>query len=322
MERAMSQDIIADAGYLFIATRMKRLADRMQADALKIFERNGFGEVTPAHMPVLYALSQKDGQSIGELVQQMGISQPAVTRTVTGMAREGFVTLEVAAADQRQKVIRLAPRGRALLTLLIRTGWPDITAAAEDLCTEVGGDVLGQLDALEAALAQKPLTERGGDAHDLQIVDFTDELAEDFYRLNAEWIVDMFAMEKADEEVLKDPKNFIIDRGGHILFVRAADGEIIGAGALQPVGDDGDYELTKMGVDARRRGEKAGEFLLAALIQRARQIGVEKLHLLTNKKCEPAIHLYEKLGFYHSDEVMKRFAAKYERANVAMRYPI
>ena len=88
----MSQDIIADAGYLFIATRMKRLADRMQADALKIFERNGFGEVTPAHMPVLYALSQKDGQSIGELVQQMGISQPAVTRTVTGMAREGFVT--------------------------------------------------------------------------------------------------------------------------------------------------------------------------------------------------------------------------------------
>ena len=56
--------------------------------------------------------------------------------------------------------------------------------------------------------------------------------------------------------------------------------------------------------------------------ERARQMGVTRLHLLTNKKCVAAISLYEKLGFEHSDEIMQKFATKYARANVAMRYPL
>ena len=156
----------------------------------------------------------------------------------------------------------------------------------------------------------------------LEIIDYTDELAGVFYELNAEWISSMFTMEKADEEVLSNPRRLIIDRGGHILFVRSQGGEIIGTGALQPVNDEGDYELTKMAVRSSRRGEKAGEFLLATLIARAREIGMPRLHLLTSKKCEAAIYLYEKLGFRHDDEIMQKFATKYERADVAMKYPL
>lgn len=77
-----------------------------------------------------------------------------------------------------------------------------------------------------------------------------------------------------------------------------------------------------MAVAPRKRGQKAGEFLLVALLARAREMRVKKLHLLTSTKCEAAIHLYEKMGFVHSDSVMKKFAAKYERADVAMRYPM
>lgn len=318
----MSQDLIAKSGYLFLATRMKRLADRLQGDALKIFATEGFRDISQAHMPVLYALAHRTELNVNEISGLLGISQPAVTRTVSGMAQDDLVRVTPMPEDQRQKRVSLTPKGHALVDSMERTAWESITRAADDLCRGLDTDILEKLGQLETMLAEKPLMERVPTAGRLEVVDYTDDLAAAFYELNEEWISDMFVMEEADEVVLKDPRGYIIDKGGHILFVRNSEGEIVGAGALQPVGDDGDYELTKMGVSSKRRGEKAGEFLLAALIQRARQIGVTKLHLLTNKKCEAAIHLYEKLGFYHSEDVMERFASKYQRANVAMRYPM
>ena len=75
-----------------------------------------------------------------------------------------------------------------------------------------------------------------------------------------------------------------------------------------------------MGVRESARGLKAGEFLLAAVIQRAEELGADTLYLLTNARCAAAIHLYEKLGFQHDAEIMAKYGARYERCDVAMRY--
>jgi DNA-binding MarR family transcriptional regulator/N-acetylglutamate synthase-like GNAT family acetyltransferase len=319
----MAEDGLAELGFLFLGSRMKRLAERMQADATKIFEAAGHGRLLPAFNVVLATLDRQGEATIGELGDLIGVSQPAITRTVSAMVEAGIVTNEAHEDDQRIKVVRQTDAGRRMAAHLKATAWRQIAEAARDLSVDAGNaDILERLAAYEAKLAQKPLMQRTGEKSGLSIVEFSDELATSFYDLNADWIRTMFAMEKADEEVLSNPRKHIISKGGAILFVRDAEGEIIGTGALQPVGKDGDFEFTKMAVKARRRGEKAGEFLLVALIERARRMGVKKLHLLTNTKCEAAIHLYEKMGFAHSEQVMKKFAAKYERANVAMRYPI
>ena len=126
---------------------------------------------------------------------------------------------------------------------------------------------------------------------------------------------------EAWEKILaeKTPRETIIDKGGAILFVEAPGEGIIGTGALKPDGG-GAFELTKMGVLERVRGLKAGEFLLRALIDRARQMGVETLYLLTNSACAAAIHLYEKHGFRHDAGIMADHGARYQRCDVAMRY--
>jgi len=129
----------------------------------------------------------------------------------------------------------------------------------------------------------------------------------------------MFRIEDTDREVLENPRRFIIDPGGAILFVEAAGLGVIGTCALQKTGEKS-FELTKMGVRTSVRGLKAGEFLLAAVIGRARGLGAELLYLLTNARCQAAVHLYEKLGFRHDADIMARFGARYERCNVAMRY--
>lgn len=153
----------------------------------------------------------------------------------------------------------------------------------------------------------------------MKILDWDPALASHFRDINAEWIEAMFELEDADRQVLDNPQGTIIDPGGAILFVEAAGLGIIGTCALKPDGTGG-FELTKMGVREAARELKAGEFLLEKVIERAQAMAIEELYLLTNKKCEAAIHLYEKLGFVHDSEVMERHGGAYDRCDVAMLY--
>lgn len=155
----------------------------------------------------------------------------------------------------------------------------------------------------------------------LTIHAYRDDLAQAFHDINAQWISAMYRLEQTDRDVLENPYAKIIAPGGDIVFVEAEGLGIVGACALQKTGPD-QYELTKMGVLESARGRKAGEFLLHAVITRAREMGARRLYLLSNAKSEAAIHLYEKAGFVHDAEIMAEFGARYERCNVAMLYPL
>ncbi len=154
----------------------------------------------------------------------------------------------------------------------------------------------------------------------LSILEFTDDRADLFLAINTEWIEAMFSMEPADRAILENPRASIIEPGGVILFVAHATLGVIGTCALRNAGA-GSFELTKMGVRAAARGLKAGEFLLAAMIERARAMGVRRLYLLTNRKCAAAIHLYEKFGFVHDAETLAVDGSRYARCDVAMVFP-
>ncbi|GIU67428.1 GNAT family N-acetyltransferase [Candidatus Phycosocius spiralis] len=156
----------------------------------------------------------------------------------------------------------------------------------------------------------------------LSIHPWSPDLAGAFHDINMQWIEAMFGLVATDRLVLENPQSMIIDKGGDILFVSVEGLGIVGACALLPAKDLGTFELAKMGVLDSARGQKAGEFLLAAVLERARKMKIETLFLLTNKKCEAAIHLYEKLGFVHDPDIMARYGCNYERCDVAMRYSV
>jgi len=153
----------------------------------------------------------------------------------------------------------------------------------------------------------------------IEILLFEDALASHFERINAQWINDMFVLEDIDKQVLQQPVKYIIDKGGKIWFAKHSTLGIIGACALLNKGED-NFELTKMGVLDTARGLKVGEILLRYVIQEAKNMHVNSLFLLTNAKCEAAIHLYEKNGFEHDQLIMQTYGQSYERCNVAMRF--
>jgi GNAT superfamily N-acetyltransferase len=153
----------------------------------------------------------------------------------------------------------------------------------------------------------------------VSIVPWRPAFAGAFRDINLAWISEMFEVEAHDLEMLDDPQGFIINAGGVILCAEAVDLGVVGTCALIP-SEDGGLELSKMAVLAAARGQRIGEALLTAAIEKAAAMGHEPLFLLTNRRCVAAIRLYEKHGFQHDAGIMERYGASYARCDVAMRY--
>ena len=323
----MARDVLAEMGYLALGSRLKRLAGRMQADATKAFADRGI-PVQATHFPLLAALTTYGPLSVTEAVEAVGISQPAVTRIHNSLQKLGLTRTAPVKGDNRQKQIRLTPKGEALIEDMKHDMWPHVRRAAQALCEGPDTDILGQIARLEEGLQNRPLHVRIQDEiaaasglPALRLVEYDDRLAPDFDAITREWVTDMFTLEANDIKIIENPKSMILDRGGEILFVEAAGLGIVGTCALMPV-DGASFELTKMGVRATARGLKAGEFLLQRVLERARQMPIGELFLLTNTKCAAAVHLYEKAGFVHDADIMERYGKRYARCNVAMSYDL
>ncbi|TWI62650.1 DNA-binding MarR family transcriptional regulator [Pseudoduganella lurida] len=311
-------DLLQDIGILFLGSRLKRLGERMQAGATKVSANAGL-PLQPPHQPILAAL---DGQArtIGELAQLIGVSQPGITRSIGQLTEMGMVASH-SGEDQRQRTVSLTPAGEAALARARVYVWPQVEEAAKALLGDRADAFMRQLAELEGTLEATPLDVLAARANPqlLTIREFSDDLAHHFHDINVAWLSEMFSMEPTDRVVLENPRASIVDQGGVVLFVEARGLGIVGTCALQKTSEGG-FELTKMGVRASARGLKAGEFLLAAIIDRAMALQADPLYLLSNTKCAPAIHLYEKLGFRHDAGIMARYGARYERCNVAMLY--
>lgn len=316
----MAGDILKQRGNLFLGSRLKRLAERMQGDVVQVAEGLGLA-IQPGQYPLLATLDHYGPMTIGELTQSLELSQPTVTRTVSRLVEMGLVEVTRLHRDQRHKTISLTADGETAMARSKQMLWPRIEAAVAEVTEGLSGTLLEQIGQIETRLAERPLSDRARAAArpTLTIREFTDETAHLFRDINTQWIESMYSLEQTDRDVLDNPRARIIDGGGAILYVEAEGLGVVGACALQKTGE-GRFELTKMGVLESARGLKAGEYLLKAIIARAGEMGADLLYLLSNKKSAAAIHLYEKLGFAHDADIMRDYGIRYARCDVAMRY--
>lgn len=317
----MPPDILADVGYLGLASRLKRLADRLQAEAVSVFDARAY-PIQTTHFPLIAALEAHGPLSVSAAVEATGVSQPAITRIHNALQEMGLTATRPVEGDNRRKEICLTPSGEALVAEMRASFWPAVRQAAEQLCLYPEHDLLAEIRLVESRLADQPLSariEQVANPAGLEIVEFTDALAPHFDRISREWVEEMFRLEAEDIAMIENPRARVIDRGGTILFVRDPELGIIGTCALMPMADGG-VELTKMGVLKSARGRRAGDFLMRQILKRARQMQVQDLFLLTNSKCAAAIRLYEKYGFRHDDDIMRRYGDRYERCDVTMSY--
>jgi GNAT superfamily N-acetyltransferase len=145
-----------------------------------------------------------------------------------------------------------------------------------------------------------------------RIKEFTPEDQPWFEKFNRAWIEKYFWMEPIDVQVLQNPDQYIIQKGGAI-FMASYNDELAGTVALKFV-SPGVYEFTKMAVDEKFQGKKIGQALADSAIVKAKELGAQKIILYSNTKLGPAITLYRKLGFVEVpvDAIYKRSDIKME----------
>lgn len=313
-------DFLDDLGELALGSRLKRLSDRMIGDASQIY---GQADVLfeSRWFPLFALLIRQGPHSVGDACVRLGISQPAVSRFAKELVAAGLVEYTDDPKDGRRKVMSLSAEGRRTAEAIAPL-WRAVDHAARDLCAETGVDMYGAVRRLEESLAERSLTQRA--QHHLRnpkvrMVPYRTELRAYFRDINLEWVREMFTVEETDKRVFDDPETYILAPGGRIWFAEHTTLGVVGTCALQFTGP-GEVELTKMGVLKTARGLKIGDRLLQHVIKDAYLAGASTLYLLTNARCEAAIHLYRKHGFVDSSEIMQRYGRKYQRCNVAMEH--
>lgn len=151
------------------------------------------------------------------------------------------------------------------------------------------------------------------------IVEYDPRWRADFARLNVEWLQRWFEVEPVDHEVLGDPETHILAPGGYIWFAIAVEGDgnerAVGTVALRRE-RPGVYELTKMAVEPGLRGAGIGRQLMAAVLSAYRTLDGRELFLESSTQLQPALKLYESVGFRHRPA--PRPGTHYARADVYM----
>ncbi len=148
---------------------------------------------------------------------------------------------------------------------------------------------------------------------EVTIISFNEKYSDDFARLNFEWLERYFYIEDYDREILTNPKKYILDKGGYILFALIGD-KAVGTVALIKRGE-GIFELSKMGVTEDYQGKRIGKRLMNACIEYVKQIGCKQLFLDSSRKLAPAITMYTKFGF---KEIPVPEDTPYERCDIRM----
>jgi DNA-binding MarR family transcriptional regulator len=148
----MVEDIVRTLGFLCLGSRLKRIGERLQADTQLVLNELEV-PLQSSQYPFLAALDRVGPLTVGELARSLGITQPAVTRTLSHLTDLALVESRQSDDDQRQRVVALTATGRRLVSRAKRDVWPRIDSAVAELCGGLSGPLLVQLDQLESSLS-------------------------------------------------------------------------------------------------------------------------------------------------------------------------
>ncbi len=308
-------EFYAKIGKLALGSRLRRLSEKLTEDAAQIYDLYGVA-LDPKWFPVFYVLSHQPAASITEIAQQIGHSHPSVSQIVKEMLKAGLITTDKG-ADARVNLVKLSEAGKNLIPALEQQ-YEDVTQAVEALLAESQYDLWNAIAAVEFSLTESSLFARvknlrkQRERQQVEIIDYAPEFHKDFKQLNLAWIQKYFKLEPADEQSLNHPHEKILNPGGYIYLARYH-GEIVGTCALIKQKSDS-YELAKMAVAEAVQGKGIGWLLGQTAIAKARELGAKTIVLESNTVLEPAIGLYQKLGFRR----VVGPPSPYERCNIQM----
>jgi len=309
-------DFYAEAGKMAVGSRLRKLSETLTEDAAKVYLTYEV-DLEPRWFPVFYTMCKNSRLGVMEIAQNIGQSHASVSQMIKQMKKKGLLSEAKDTGDGRRTVMELTEKGKQVRAKL-DVQMLDVKSASEELLSEMQYDMWKSIEEMEFLLEKKSLFERvtakrkERESLQVKIVEYSDRYKQVFKDLNVEWIETYFRLEEKDLLTLNNPKEYIIEPGGHILLAEY-NGGVVGTCALLKLNET-TFELGKMAVSPRAQGKNIGYLLGVAAIEKTKMLGGRKLFLESNTKLIPAINLYHKLGF----QKVTGPPSPYERSNIQM----
>ena len=314
-------DLFQELGLLGLGSRFRRISEDMYEQTGELYKELS-ADLNPRAFPLLHAISKNDESTIGALAKELGVSHPAVIKMASLLREKELIQDTEDPSDKRKRNLTLTKKGERLVQVL-KPLWQEIEQTINELIKETGYDLLDALKRFEEKACNGKYLNRVRDNRDrakedqVEIIPWDPKYREHFYSINKAWVDEYFSYEAKDAEILENPEKAVIEKGGEIFFA-LVNGEVVGTCALYNHPGFG-LELTKMGVTEAARGKRIGVRLCNAAIEKAQELGVERLFLESARVLEPAIAMYRKLGFVEIPD--PRGPSEYARADIYMEYP-
>jgi DNA-binding MarR family transcriptional regulator len=154
---AVAADYGRSLGGAAIGARLRRLSERIDRDANRIYAQLGI-TFEQRWMGVLDLIARRGPMSVNELAATLAISHPSVSQTRRSLTSAGFLAERPDPADGRRRILRLTAKGKALVEQLSPV-WAALEAAGHQINAEAQ-DAVSSLDRLDEALDRRSLFER------------------------------------------------------------------------------------------------------------------------------------------------------------------
>jgi DNA-binding MarR family transcriptional regulator len=151
-------DLITELGELAIATRLKRLSERLSTDANKIYKELDLDFEAKWYL-VLELLNRRKVLSIVDIADELKLTHPAIVQFADQMLKAKLITAHKDSKDGRKRLVSLSASGKKLLKQLSPI-LAILKSENEQWLNQADANLLTILGQLEKALDEKTLYQR------------------------------------------------------------------------------------------------------------------------------------------------------------------
>jgi DNA-binding MarR family transcriptional regulator len=151
-------DLVKELAELAIATRLKRLSERLSNDVSKIYKESDV-DFEARWFLILSLLAKEKLMAITEIAESLQLTHPAIIQLVQELEKKKLIKASVDKQDGRKRMVSLTASGKKTLTQ-IEPVLKSIRAENKKWIEAASANMLTVLDELEESLNAQSMYQR------------------------------------------------------------------------------------------------------------------------------------------------------------------
>lgn len=150
-------NLIDQAGFLALSTRLQRLSEQLRKEGALVYKSFDI-DFEPKWFPVIYTLHHKETLSVVEIANEIGYTHPSTIILLKELEKNKLVASKKDKGDERKRLISLTAKGHQLISQM-KPAWDVIFAALSEIADNQN-NLLKAINEAESKIANQSFLQR------------------------------------------------------------------------------------------------------------------------------------------------------------------